>query len=63
MKDQNVQIKDNHLLFLRFADKDDEIIEDVLGFLHCELALSEKGLVKIFLTEIGNLTLDINNCH
>ena len=49
--------------FLRFADKDDEIIEDVLGFLHCELALSEKGLVKTFLTEIGNLTLDINNCH
>ena len=51
------------IFFLRFADKDDEIIKDVLGFLYCELALSEKGLVKTFLTEIVNLTLYINNYH
>ena len=47
---------------LRYTDKDDEIREKFLGFLHCELGLSGKALVETILTEIGNLTLDINNC-
>ena len=48
---------------LRFFDKDDEIREDFLGFLHFKLSLSGKSLAKNILAEIGNLTLDINNCR
>ena len=47
---------------LRFVDKDYEIREEFLGFLYCELGLSGKALAETILTEIGNLTLDINNC-
>ena len=45
------------------VDKDGEIREEFLGFLHCELGLSGKALAETFLTEIGNLTLEINNCR
>ena len=48
---------------LRFIDKYGEIREEFLGFLHCELDLSGKALAETILTEIGNLTLDINNCR
>ena len=48
---------------LRFVDKDGEIRENFLGFLHCELGLPGKASAEIFLTEIRNLTLDINNCQ
>ena len=48
---------------LRFFDKDDEIREDFLGFLHFKLSLSGKSLAKNILAEIGNLTLDIKNCR
>ena len=48
---------------LRFVDKDGEIREEFLGFLHCELGLSGKALAETILTEVGNLTLDINNCR
>ena len=48
---------------LRFVDKDGEIREEFLGFLHCELGLFGKALAETILTEIGNLTLDINNCR
>ena len=37
------------------------IREKFLGFLHCELGLSGKALAETILTEIGNLTLHINN--
>ena len=47
---------------LRYTDKDDEIREKFLGFLHCELGLSGKALAETILTDIGSLTLDINNC-
>ena len=46
-------------LVLRFVDKDGEIREEFLGFLHCELGLTGKALAETILTEIGNLTLDI----
>ena len=48
---------------LRFANTDGEIREELLGILHCELGFSEKALAESILTEIGNLTLDINNCQ
>ena len=51
------------LFVLRFVDKDSEIREEFLGFLHCELGFSGKALAETILTEIGNLTLDINNCR
>ena len=50
-------------LVLRFVDKDGEIREEFLGFLYCELGLTGKALAETILTEIGNLTLDINNCR
>ena len=50
-------------LVLRFVDKDGEIREEFLGFLHCELGLTGKALAETILIEIGNLTLDINNCR
>ena len=50
-------------LVLRFVDKDREIREELLGFLHCDLGLTGETLAETILTEIGNLTLDINNCH
>ena len=37
--------------------------EEFLGFLQCEWSLSGKALAQAILTEIGNLTLDINNNH
>ena len=49
-------------LALRFVDKDGEVREEFLGFLHCELGLTGKALTETVLTEIENLTLDINNC-
>ena len=48
---------------LSFVLRFGEIPEEFLGFLHCELALSGKALAETILTEIGNLTLDINNCR
>ena len=48
---------------LRFVDKGGETREEFLGFLHCELGLSGKGLAETVLTEIGNLTSDFNNCR
>ena len=48
---------------LRFVDKDDEIREEFLGFLHCKFGLSGETLAETILTEIGNLTLDISNCR
>ena len=50
-------------LVLRSVDKDGEIREEFLGFLHCELGLTGKALAETILTGIGNLTLDINNCR
>ena len=48
---------------LRFVNKDGELRKQFLGFLHYELGLSGKALAETILTEIGNLTLDINNCR
>ena len=49
-------------IIFRFVGKDSEIREEFSGFLHCELGLSGKALAETILTEIGSLTLDINNC-
>ena len=50
-------------LVLRFVDKDSEIREEFLGFLHCELGFTGKALAETILTEIGNLALcrDVTN--
>ena len=61
MKHQLIQIKNNSFV-LRFPDKDGEISEESLCFLHCELGLSEESLAETLLTEIRYLALDISNC-
>ena len=48
---------------LRSVDKDVEIREEFLGFLYCDLGFLGKALPENILTEVGNLTLDINNCR
>ena len=48
-------------LVLRFVDKDGEIREDFSGLLHYNLGLTWKALAETSLTELGNLTLEINN--
>ena len=48
---------------LRFVEKDGEIRKELLYLLYYELGLSGKALVETILTDIGNLTLDINNCR
>ena len=48
---------------LRFVDKDGEIREECLDFLNCVLGLSGKFLAETILAEIGNLSVDINNCR
>ena len=49
--------------FLRFVGKGGVVKEEFLDFLHCEFGLSGKVLFETILTEIKNLTLDINNCR
>ena len=51
------------IFYFKICYKDGEIREEFLFFLHCELGLSRKALAETVLTEIGNLTLDINNCR
>ena len=48
---------------LRYGGKGGVIKEEFLDFLHYEFGLSGKLLLKTILTEIKNLTLDINNCR
>ena len=49
-------------LVIRSVDGSGEIREEFLGFLHCDLGLSGKGLAETVLNSIANLTLDIQNC-
>ena len=49
-------------LVIRFVYGSVEIREEILGFLHCELGLSEKALAEAVLNCIANLALDIHNC-
>ena len=44
-------------------DGSGEIMEEFLGFFHCDLGLSGKGLAETALNGIANLTLDIQNCR
>ena len=48
---------------LRFVDKDGKIREECLDFLNCVLGLSGSFLAETILAEIGNLSLDSNNCQ
>ena len=48
---------------LKSVDKDGEIREEILSFLHCQLGLPEKVLAETILTEIGHFMLDIKICH
>ena len=50
-------------LVLRFIDKNFDIREKLLGFLHCKSGLSDKALSETFLGAILELKLDINDCR
>ena len=50
-------------LVLRFVDKNFDVREEFLGFLHCKSGLSRKALSETLLGAISDLKLDINNCR
>ena len=50
-------------LVLRFVDKDNNIREDFLKFIHCHEGLHGSELATILLKGIHDLGLDISNCR
>ena len=46
---------------LRFIDKNFDVREEFLGFLHCKSGLSGKALSETLLGAISELKLDINH--
>ena len=55
--------KEQMLLDLRFVDKNFDVREEFLGFLHCKSGLSGKILSEKLLGAISELKLDINDCR
>ena len=54
--------KEQMSLVLRFVDKNFDVREEFLGFLHCKSGLSGKALNETLLGAISELKLDINDC-
>ena len=50
-------------LVLTFVDKNVDVQEKFLGFLHCKSGLSRKALSEILLAAISELEIDINDCR
>ena len=50
-------------LVLRFVDKNLDVQEEFLGFLHCKSGLSRKALSETLLGAISELKLDIDDCR
>ena len=48
---------------LRFVNKNFDVREKFLGFLHCKSSLSGKALSETLLGAISELKLDINDCR
>ena len=55
--------KEQMSLVLRFADKNFDLEEDFLWFLHCKSGLSGKALSETLLGTISDLKLGINGCR
>ena len=53
--------KEQMSLVLRFADKNFDVPEEFLGFLHCKSGLSGKALSETLSGAISELKLDIND--
>ena len=49
-------------LVIRYVDSDCVIREEFLGFLRCDLGLSDKALAETVLGGLTDLGLDIRNC-
>ena len=50
-------------LVLTFVDKNFDVREEFLGFLHCKSGLSRKALSETLLAAISELEIDINDCR
>ena len=50
-------------LVIRFVDKNYNVREDFIRFIHCEEGLCGKDLASILLKTISDLKLDINDCR
>ena len=55
--------KEQMPLVLKFVDKNFDVREEFLGFLHCKLGLSGKSLGGILLRTISVSKLDLNYCR
>ena len=55
--------KEQMSLVLRFVDKNLDVREEFLGFLHCKSGLSGKALSEMLLGAALELKLDINDCE
>ena len=55
--------KEQMSLVLRFVDKNFDVREEFLGFLHCKSGLSGKALSETLLGAISELKLDIDDCR
>ena len=55
--------KEQMSLVLRFVDKDNNIREDFLKFIHCHEGLHGSELATVLLKGIHDLGLDIRNCR
>ena len=55
--------KEKMSLVLRFVDKDNNIKEDFLKFIHCREGLHGSELATVLLKGIHDLGLDISNCR
>ena len=55
--------KEQMSIVLRFVDKNFDVREEFLGFLHCKSGLSGKVLSETLLGAISELKVDINDCR
>lgn len=55
--------KEQMSLVLRFVDKDMNIREDFIKFLHCKWGLTGAGLATLVLEALNDLTLNIQDCR
>ena len=58
----DVSSKDQMPLVLRFVNKEGNIREDFIMFILCENGVSGEAIADSIVSEIRNLSLDMNNC-
>ena len=63
MKATDLSNKEQMALVLRFVDSGLNVREDFIKFIHCDTGLTGLDLAAVILKEMGELSLDIQNCR